>query len=329
MFYLNKKKDKPFKILQLTDVQIIDPLQRCYNERLSESQVNKWLNVDECLFNDLRKLIDKENPDWIILTGDNVYGEFDLNGSAFINFVNFMESFKKPWSFVNGNHDGEMDVEYNGTMYHCGIGMKWQGEYIKNHTKYCMYELGDEKLGYGNYVVLLKEEDKTINSFIMMDTHGARNVENPGINPYQMEWYKKQIESINKDNNRIVDNLLFYHIPNYEYYLAATKLYNDQLCEITTDGSKNERGDFGANYERVSCFRNDEFWELVKSLKSTKAIFVGHDHINNTSIEYEGIRLTFGTKIGTYDYNRQQGATRIIINNDKFEINHILLPEKN
>ena len=52
---------------------------------------------------------------------------------------------------------------------------------------------------------------------------------------------------------------------------------------------------------------------------------MGHDHVNDSSIEYEGIRLTYGVKVGTYDYHNQQGATKITIFKDGYDIEQILL----
>lgn len=35
---------------------------------------------------------------------------------------------------------------------------------------------------------------------------------------------------------------------------------------------------------------------------------------------YEGVRLTYGTKTGTYDYHDQQGGTLITIGDDGFKV---------
>lgn len=324
MFTLKKQKDKPFVILQLTDLQIIDPSQRCAPDRLRQDEIDKWQDVNKCAFNQLKKLVRMTKPDWIIHTGDQIYGEFDGKGSSFKKFVRLMESFRIPWSFVNGNHDGEIVVPWNGRDYKCGKGCEWQANYIKNHTKYCLYEQGNKKMGFGNYYIKLKEGNKTIWSFIMMDTHGARN-EGIGPNSYQKRWLKRVLDNINKD--KPINNFMFYHIPNYEFVLAGTKYYGDQIFTITTDGSKNERGDCGENKEKVCFFKDESFWEYLKQQGSTKAIFVGHDHINDSSIEYEGIRLTYGVKLGSYDYHDEkiQGATKITIDDGDYDVKQIFI----
>ena len=56
----------------------------------------------------------------------------------------------------------------------------------------------------------------------------------------------------------------------------------------------------------------DEVFETVQALGSTKAIFCGHDHYNNFSLDYKGIRLTYGKSIDylAYDGIYKQGAQR-------------------
>ncbi|MDE6232130.1 MAG: hypothetical protein K2M60_02105, partial [Lachnospiraceae bacterium] len=57
----------------------------------------------------------------------------------------------------------------------------------------------------------------------------------------------------------------------------------------------------------------------AQRLGSTKAMFCGHDHYNNLSVEYKGIRLTYGYSIdylampGIEDDTEQRGATLITI----------------
>lgn len=323
MFTLRKKKHKPFVILHLTDLQIIDPQQKCAPNRLNDTEAKAFEDFDMCGFNQIRHLVKMVKPDWIIHTGDQVYGEFDKSGSAFKKFVSLMESFKIPWSFVNGNHDGEETIKWEGNIYHCGKGYQWQADYIKNHTKYCLYEQGNKNMGFGNYYIRLKEGNKTVWSFVMMDTHGARGFERLGINAHQIKWLQRVFTNLNK--NEPINNFMFYHIANHEFYLASKKYYGDEICTITTDGSKNQRGDFGENKEKICFFENPDFWNLIKNEGNTKAVFVGHNHINNSSIEYEGIRLTFGTKVGTFDYYQQQGANKITINDDGYDIEQILL----
>ena len=48
-------------------------------------------------------------------------------------------------------------------------------------------------------------------------------------------------------------------------------------------------------------------FDTAKSLGSTQGFFCGHDHYNNMSLEYQGIRLTYGMSI---DYLVMPGIAR-------------------
>ncbi len=315
---VEKQSGKDFKILQLTDIQIIDVMQQPYEGRLSAGDVAKWPDRDTCAFNLVKELVFAENPDYIVLTGDNVYGQFDGDGSNFIALVELMDSFGIPWSFVNGNHDGEMIVNYAGVDYECGKGMKWQAEYVKQNTQNCLYELGAESMGSGNYTVNLTENGEIIYSFVMMDTHGCDM--SVGVTQEQIDWYESEIRKASKIRygkgdltNGVIPSFMFFHHPLRQHYLAMLKYNTTDRGFVSIDGKLLENGDFGANMGAVSYFQSNSLWDKIKELNSTTGVFVGHNHTNNSSIMYEGVRLTFGTKTGTYDSWYQQGGTRITI----------------
>ncbi len=318
-FTLEKQSGKDFKILQLTDIQIIDPSSQPYPGRINDSFNGIWADKDKCAFNLIKELVNETKPDYIVLTGDNVYGQFDGRGTNFKALVKLMESFQIPWSFVNGNHDGEYEItDTKGNTITCGKGMQWQGEYAMQNTKYCLYELGNEEMGYGNYTVLLTENKKPVYSFSFFDTHGCLGYDIPRIYESQTDWFKSEITKINESAKTKVPNFIFLHIPLFQFSLAMNSLGFDDIGVVTEDGYPNEDGNYGKNCERVSYITSYTFWDLIKELDCTKGIFAGHDHVNNSSIMYEGIRLTFGTKTGIYDYHNldQQGGTLITIKDD-------------
>lgn len=65
-------------------------------------------------------------------------------------------------------------------------------------------------------------------------------------------------------------------------------------------------------------------FDLIKEVVSTKYVFAAHDHINNYSVEYEGIRLTYTMKTGDRCYAQEDmnGGTMITIGNET-AIEHI------
>ena len=63
-------------------------------------------------------------------------------------------------------------------------------------------------------------------------------------------------------------------------------------------------------------------FDTARELGSTKGFFCGHDHYNNMSLEYQGIRLTYGMSIdylampGIARDTEQRGATLIVLDED-------------
>ena len=98
---------KPFTILQLTDMQVIDADQRRRPDRLRKDEIDAWKteNVEQCAYQPIRAVVEETKPDLILITGDIVYGEFDDSGRALAGFIAFMESIGIPWAPVFGNHD--------------------------------------------------------------------------------------------------------------------------------------------------------------------------------------------------------------------------------
>lgn len=84
--------DTAFKVLQITDVHILN------NDK-----------KDAKAFKTITAMIEKTNPDMIMVTGD-ITSEKE-NYTAFKTFFTFIEKFKIPWGFVFGNHEG-LDIKY-------------------------------------------------------------------------------------------------------------------------------------------------------------------------------------------------------------------------
>ena len=121
-----------------------------------------------------------------------------------------------------------------------------------------------------------------------------------------------------KEEGHIVPSMIFFHIPLQEYK-EAYKLY-----EI---GSDEVRYYFGSNEEKmmgkVCCSEySSKLFDTALELGSTTGFFCGHDHYNNMSLEYKGMRLTYGMSIdylampGIARDTKQRGATLITIHDD-------------
>ena len=292
-----RAENTAFSVLQITDVHILN------NEK-----------KDAKAFKTIDAMVKTAKPDMIMVTGD-ITSEKE-NYTAFKTFCSYMEELKIPWGFVFGNHEG-LDIKYEpGELLDPEkiADRQTLSDYLES-LEYCIYERGDENIdGMGNYYYNVKDDNgKVITSLIMMDSHSYDD-ENGGYDHFhdnQIEWYENTVKSIakevNGDESETVPSLAFFHVPMKEYMTA----YDE------AKGSNNHFWGFRFPKEDGTPAVDDNMFETMEKLGSTKGCFAGHDHMNNFSVNYNGIRLTYGLSC---DHNIYvvpfRGGTLINIKND-------------
>lgn len=287
-----RAENTAFSVLQVTDVHIL-------NDEKKDTKAYKTITA----------MVETANPDMIVVTGD-ITSEKE-NYTAFKSFCTFMEKFQIPWAFTYGNHEG-LDIQYepNEVLDPEKIADKQTlNDYLES-LEYCIYERGDESTdGMGNYYYTVRDDNgKALTSLIFMDSNSYDN-ENDGYDHFhdnQIQWYENTVKQIakeeNDDESKVVPSLAFFHIPMQEYKTG----YDDgeRLC-----GRRMEK--------ECSPAVDDQMFETMLELGSTKGCFVGHDHMNNYSVNYKGVRLTYGLSC---DHNIYfvpfRGGTLINIKND-------------
>jgi len=282
--HLTKKDGEDFTILLFSDIQI----------GANPFRDTKALNMMDWL-------VEKTDPDFIMTTGDNTY--FGFSGLMTPTIVKKMEGYGVPWGVTLGNHDTE------GIMDRNWVGDQYQG------AQNSLFEMGpDDVSGIGNYVINIADESgRDIYSLIMMDSHAKRQYADGRdydyIYPDQIEWYEWVVQG-----EAGVPSMLFFHIPLPEYADLKAMWEAGELDGATS---------FGEDRERVCCPpENSGLFDKIVELGSTTHIFAGHDHVNDLSAEYRGVRLTYGLKTGPACYadKDMQGATLITIEDGTNEV---------
>ena len=287
-------------VLQLTDTQIMDSSQDI-NGVLAGSQPTMYApgQMNARCFDYLTDIITATNPDLIILTGDNVYGKFDHNGSVWTKFVNFMDSFDIPWAPIFGNHDNESNM-----------GVDWQCEQLMK-AENCLFKQRT-LTGNCNYSVAIAQGNEIKRVFYMLDSNGigspsAATLANghtstiPGLASDQVAWYTEEITRL-QDSIPDIKISFAYHIQDTLFELAYAKygyVTWEPWANINVDLHEDKaEGDFGyIGYVR------GEWTQNIDDLKAlgVDSIFVGHEHTSSSSVVYEGIRFQFGQKSSRYD----------------------------
>jgi len=285
---LYKQPGEDFVILNFADTQFKDV---------------SALNKGSLLYKTMQKCISDVQPDMITMSGDNFTGP--LTKQCQKKLIEFMESFEIPWAPVFGNHDheGNADIEYLGEQFEA--------------AEHCLFQKGPANVeGVGNYVINIMEGDKIVHTLIMMDSHDyfdysemddqykmytvdedGKTVQLGGgydfIRQTQIDWYQWVVDGVKAlSGGTVVESSLIFHIPLPEYDTAYQIAMASDPATVT-----------GEKRESVACAQfNSHFFDTIRDMGSTKNILVGHDHVNDYTVEYQGVRLNYAVKTGDWSY---------------------------
>jgi predicted MPP superfamily phosphohydrolase len=264
---LKFNNDGKFKIVQFTDTQ-------------------DGANTDPRTITLMNNILDKEEPNLVVLTGDNIDGkcktEEDVK-KAINNIAEPMENRKIPWAVVFGNHDEEHNLMTEEEM------MKI---YMSYH--YNISSIGPKNIdGTGNYNILINgsKVNKPVFNVYMLDS-GRYAPNNIGgydwIKFSQIDWYRKTSSQLNKENKKTIPALMFFHIPLPEF---------KQVWESgNVVGARNE--------DECPAKINSGLFTSLLEMGDVKGVFVGHDHVNDYVGELDGIKLGYSRNVGYGTYGK-------------------------
>ena len=292
-YFLEVPYKSNFKVLQLTDIHL--------------SAKDDY----DLHFKFMDLTIKEANADFIMVTGDLfTFATVSTMESLF----NFLDSYKTPWGVTFGNHDEQ--------IY---FAMSYMTERLSKDYKYCKFidYQDDDIFGYANYCINLKNGDDVKYQLYVFDSNRYYYGDYIGydyIHEDQINWYEGMVNYSRENfgNGKVVPSLGFFHIP-LEEYKTAYALYEEGSSEVIYKYGKNNEGVSNAKH-------NSGLFDKIVSLDSTKAIFVGHDHINNSQIEYKGVDLVYGIHSTDRIYGREDmmgGLTITIHDDNSYSIDRI------
>ena len=296
--YTITKSTDDFKILHLTDIHIGGSLY----------SYTKDLKALKACFAE----IEHTQPDLVVVTGDLCFPmgimSMSLNNSAPVQqFAAFMRNTGIPWVFTYGNHDTESMSTLNKTELnevYKSLSYKTSGNLLYPYVQ-------PEIMGRNNQLIEIRNADGTLNTGLFMIDSNAYTGE--GINVYdyihddQVDWCAGEVRRMQAEAGHTVNSMAFFHIP-LQQYKTATELYLAGSGEVTCYFGENP-GDHGGITNDLVCCSDypSKLFDTALELGSTTGFFCGHDHYNNASLEYKGIRLTYGMSI---DYLAMPGISR-------------------
>ena len=269
----------------------------------------------------VRKLVERENPDFVIFTGDNVVDsdiktekQFNI---ALRNITKYLEEQGIYWMHVYGNHDGEMVFPLE------------EQQRVYESFDHCLSKAGDENItGIGNYVIpLYGSKDDTVKFAIWGLDSGDYPTEEEkaalfpsGVTSFkgfdstaydfihydQIEWYKETSKLLQACNGgEVVPGLMAFHIPLQETYTAWENRHNLEWTGVKRDPV-------------CSGAYNTGLFEVIRNRGDIKAIINGHDHINDFMVNYCGIKMCYASTITTTTYyDEDMMGTRFFVLNEE------------
>ncbi|KAL8524303.1 hypothetical protein ACS0TY_014034 [Phlomoides rotata] len=294
------RKSGEFRILQVADMHYANGKSTpC--EDVFPKQMPTCSDLNTTAF--IRRLILAEKPDFIVFTGDNIYG-FDATDAAASMNAAFAAAISSniPWAAVLGNHDQESTLSREGVMKHI-VGMK---------NTLSLFNPSEAHVidGYGNYNLEVHGVDgsslanKSLLNLYFLDSGDYSTVPSiPGygwIKPSQQLWFqhtsfKLQRSYTNKPEPQKgpAPGLAYFHIPLPEY--------------ASFDSSNST----GVRQEGISSATvNSGFFTTMVGAGDVKAVFTGHDHLNDFCGELTGIHLCYAGGFGYHAYGKAGWSRR-------------------
>ncbi|KAL3840142.1 hypothetical protein ACJIZ3_024733 [Penstemon smallii] len=289
-----------FKILQVADMHFADG-KKTPCEDVLPRQMSSCSDLNTTAF--IRRLIRAEKPDFIVFTGDNIFG-FDATDAASSLNAAFAPAISSniPWAAVLGNHDQESTLSRGGVMKHI-VGLKNTLSKF-NPPKARVID------GFGNYNLEVHGVEgsslanKSLLNLYFLDSGDYSTVPSiPGygwIKPSQQFWFQRTSQKLQRSYRNKPEpqkgqapGLAYFHIP---------------LPEFASFDSSNFTG--GRQEGISSATVNSGFFTTMVEAGDVKAVFTGHDHLNDFCGELSGINLCYAGGFGYHAYGKAGWARR-------------------
>ncbi len=264
---LRLRSDGTFTIVQFTDIH--------WNNGEAADEQTRAL---------MERVMDAEQPDLVLLTGDLIEGSGARDPAGSCRAVIApMEARGIPWAAMLGNHDDEGDLNREQLMA------------VLESGRWSLSQPGPGDVsGVGNYLLPVRPaaEERPALALYCLDSNSYAETPVGGygwIRRDQIAWYAATAQALRAEEREQIPALAFFHMPLPEY---------DEIWHFSTC--------HGYKQEPICCPRvNTGFFAALLEAGDVMGTFVGHDHINDFEGELHGIRLCYGRASGYQTYGRE------------------------
>lgn len=312
-----------FKIMQVADIQ-------------------DDINLSVLTKSALRKAIEAERPDLIILTGDNIadyrtgslgiFPEVDLTGvtSAIDGFMSIFEEYYDEYGVrvaaTFGNHDGVLT----------SVNKEKQMEIYQSYDCFIGYDEAVANVnidGCGTYNIPIFSSDyipvaegsidytKVSYNLWMVDSNAYADTfhnEYDAVHENQLVYIEKEAADLDVLSGKKVNSMVFQHIIVPEVYDALVEV-DEGIAGAVSNGGKYYVLPEGAkgNLLEHPCPSSDVAYRNEYSRLTAigvQAFYFGHDHMNDFEIDYNGSKIIMTSSAGYSSYGDDSTRGVRIIN---------------
>lgn len=242
----------------------------------------------------IEQALDREKPDIVVMTGDNVSADNDKEAllERTRRLMNVFQKRSIPLAATFGNHDSESGLVTRQEL------MALYNEYSCSHS----VDEGDIMEGCGTYnvpVLASNGDEVKFNLWIFDSGDYDEDGKYANVTEEKIDWYKEKSAEYEKMYGKKVYSLAFQHIIVPEVYEALKKVKHG--TPYTYKGIYDHDGyyrfdpkrqNFGLLREMPCCgaINHGQFDALVER-GDCLGIFTGHDHTNAFGVRYKGIDI--------------------------------------
>ena len=303
---LSFNKDGKFRIMQISDLQD-----------------DEILNGVAKAF--VKKAVEKEKPDLIVLTGDNTAGyackvgikaiDDSLSRQAIKQYMSIFEEAGVPVAMVYGNHDDDDTLTTKEDLM----------EMYQKYDCFVSYDAEPALYGCGTHNLPIYASDgsgKVMFNLWLIDSN-TYDEEKGGydyVHPDQIAWYEKTEAELTKANGGTpVPSMTFQHIIVDEIWDCL------EPCKEGDAGAWDFGGTTGwyrikpelqkgGNFKEWPCpgTQSSLQFESLKEHGNSLAMFFGHDHNNSFRISYQGMDIVATPGFTFQSYSNEDRGFRVI-----------------
>jgi hypothetical protein len=258
---------------------------------------DKASDKDKATLRAMETIVEAERPDLVIYTGDNCLSDrLDDVERGYRQLTEPVVRRKIPWAATLGNHDAERGGISRRDVFSSMLGQPGN-----------LSRLGPSDIhGYGNFILPIMDPVGKKRAALVYVLDSNAYYKRGGLETYdwihqdQIQWYRYCSETYRKKNRgQYLPSYAFCHIPLPEFAWVHTNR--------TTVGVKQE--------DVCGSAINGGLAATILDHRDIKALFCGHDHVNDFISSFDGLWLGYvrGISYNTYGKDNYAKGSRVIL----------------